>query len=265
MEIKICVAYHKPSDLFPEDIYLPIHVGKSLHPEINLGIQEDNVGDNISDENGYYCELTALYWLWKNVRADVKGLFHYRRILFNDTTFKLYIKKRKTRIFEQNFFPVQKMDKNRFLNAAKITSEKIPQMMSVFDILTTSKCRFTMDVHSYFSIIGNEYITILRKAIFNKHPEYLPKFEQSLKSHEIHFANITVMKNSIFDNYCQFIFSILEEVKRILIDENYLINLKSERIFSRTLGYLAELLTNVYLEFNSTKYSIKELPVAILN
>lgn len=264
MEIKICVAYHKPSDLLPGDIYLPIHVGKSLHPELNLGIQGDNEGDNISDENGYYCELTALYWLWKNVKADVKGLFHYRRILATETNFKLYLRKQRDRIFKRDYLPSLTMDKNKFLDTAKITSEKIPQMMIVFDILTTRKCKFTLDVNRYFSNIGREYITILRKALFNKYPEYVPKFEESLKSYETHFANITVMKNSIFNDYCQFIFTTLEEVKRILIDDNYLIDLKSELIFSRILGYLAEILTNVYVEFNKTKYSVKELPVAFL-
>lgn len=59
---------------------MPIHVGKVLHPDVDLGIQRDDTGDNISLKNSSYCELTGMYWAWKNLRGvDVIGLCHYRR------------------------------------------------------------------------------------------------------------------------------------------------------------------------------------------
>lgn len=41
----------------------------------------DNVGDNISEWNPYYSELTAMYWVWKHEKADYIGWSHYRRRL----------------------------------------------------------------------------------------------------------------------------------------------------------------------------------------
>lgn len=47
----------------PDDaMYMPLHVGKAVHPDVDLGeaFVADNTGDNISDLNNYYSELTGL-------------------------------------------------------------------------------------------------------------------------------------------------------------------------------------------------------------
>ena len=73
-DIKIVIAAHKPY-VMPEDkIYLPVQVGSE--GKQNIGFQRDNEGDNISEKNPSFCELTGLYWAWKNLDADYIGLAH---------------------------------------------------------------------------------------------------------------------------------------------------------------------------------------------
>ena len=86
MNIKIYIAAHKKANLPQKEGYVPIQVGSQLHDD--LGYLKDNQGDNISIKNPNYCELTGLYYIWKNTNSDIIGLTHYRRYFF-DNPFKI--------------------------------------------------------------------------------------------------------------------------------------------------------------------------------
>lgn len=87
-KIKILVACHKAAKVYQDEVYTPIQVGKALHLNLDLGYLTDDTGDNISKENEFYCELTAIYWAWKNLNCEYVGLQHYRRyfdFIFNSS------------------------------------------------------------------------------------------------------------------------------------------------------------------------------------
>lgn len=82
MDTRIYVMTHKAIEPISNDIYLPLHVGKKGKED--LGYPGDDTGDSISEKNNHYCELTGLYWIWKNVRCDIVGICHYRRFFVKD-------------------------------------------------------------------------------------------------------------------------------------------------------------------------------------
>jgi len=57
---------------------IPIQAGAVLTNRQICDVR-DNMGNHISDKNRQYCELTALYWIWKNDCSKYAGLCHYRR------------------------------------------------------------------------------------------------------------------------------------------------------------------------------------------
>ena len=71
-KIKIIIATHKKYQMPEEDIYVPVQVG--AEGKDDLGYTLDNSGDNISNKNSSFCELTGMYWAWKNLDADYIGL-----------------------------------------------------------------------------------------------------------------------------------------------------------------------------------------------
>ena len=92
--VKLLICYHKKDVLLNDEIFTPIHVGRALARE-KMGRDDsqfkwlcdnmigDDTGDNISQKNPSYNELTAVYWAWKNYEKlgnpDYIGLMHYRR------------------------------------------------------------------------------------------------------------------------------------------------------------------------------------------
>ena len=78
-KLAIAVCYYYAEDEYLQnEACIPIQLGFD-ETHIELGIQKDNVGDNRGDKHPYYSELSGLYWIWKNIDAEYKGLFHHRR------------------------------------------------------------------------------------------------------------------------------------------------------------------------------------------
>lgn len=101
--VKILVGYHRPAVLLKDEVLIPIHLGRALATEASKdgsmskedyqwmldNMIGDDTGENISEENRKYCELTALYWAWKNYdklgNPDYIGFMQYRRhFIFDD-------------------------------------------------------------------------------------------------------------------------------------------------------------------------------------
>jgi len=77
--VKIYPFYYKPQPiLLADNNYVPIWAGKNNAQGIH-GFTGDDFGDNISDKNKYFSELSGIYWIWKNRKSDVVGTCHYRR------------------------------------------------------------------------------------------------------------------------------------------------------------------------------------------
>ena len=76
-DIRLIVASHKKYEMPKDDMYIPLYVGSK--GKESIGFERDDNGINISEKNPFFCELTGLYWAWKNLNSDYIGICHYRR------------------------------------------------------------------------------------------------------------------------------------------------------------------------------------------
>ena len=224
MNIKILIAAHKKSDFPADDVYLPVQVGKELHPDLDLGIQPDNVGDNISAKNPYYSELTAIYWAWKNLDADYVGLAHYRRHF--------------------------SLNKKGSAWTSILTSDEAKQLCGEYDLILPRKRKLYIEtVYSHYDhTFYGEQFDAAREIISRRCPEYLDTFDSHMKERSEHLFNMFIMKADLFHKYCEWMFPILEE-----LESRY--DLKNMDPFqARLIGRVSERLLDVYVQKNNLKY-----------
>lgn len=264
-DIKIVVCYHKPGKYISNDVYLPVHVGKEIS-KYDLPIQGDNEGDNISSLNYAYCELTGLYWAWKNIKADYIGLCHYRRFFTFEKSFiygpvhKIYATTlnifQAFASFPKSYSSLQEIvvnNEDALAVKALKQADKIKNYIrnhgdTKIIALRPMSMGFTNIVTHFSYVSGAHHIEIVKNIVKSKYPYIYPSFESVIFSNKLHLGNMIVCKNSVFNQYCNFVFSVLEEHRRILIEEGWYKDLK-ECSISRLSGYIAEILTSVFVSF----------------
>ena len=234
-DIKIIIATHKKYFMPSDDMYLPLHVGKSGKEE--LGYQGDDTGDNISLKNPNFCELTGLYWAWKNLPNDYLGLIHYRRFFS--------VKSRAER-------------KKNPLETLYLTREEASQLLSQYNVIVPSKRNYYIETlySHYANTLHAEHLDITREIIAEKCGEFLGSFDKVMKQRSGYMFNMFIMSKELTNSYCSWLFPILFELEKRLPADKY------SAFHARFYGRVSELLFNVWLmQYNKkTPIKIKELP-----
>ena len=213
-------------------MYLPVQMGHAIHP--GIGYIGDDTGENISERNGNFCELTGLYWAAKNLDSDYIGIVHYRRY-FASRLHRFERKKRRVIGHEE-------------LNAILATTNVVLPKERHYFIETN----YSQYCHAHNAID----LDTTRVIIEEKYPEYLPEFDRQMKKTKGHKFNMFIMKRYAVDEYCEWLFDILFELEKRLDISNY--SLKDSRVF----GYVSERLLDVWLYTKG--YSYTEMPVLFM-
>lgn len=213
MSIKIFTITHKPFTPPPDSMYIPLHVGRTKAD--NLGFLGDDTGDNISHLNPNFCELTGMYWLWKNYHdADYIGICHYRRYLINE----------KGAVFEE---------------------KELEQLLQRYDIITTKLLTLTCSYEDGFSANHHRKdLLTTGSVIHEKYPEYWDTFNELLHGPHTYFGNIFITSRDIYERYCQWLFDILFAVQKQTDFTGY--NDYQKRLF----GFLSEFLQTVWIRYH---------------
>ncbi len=221
--VKIYVASHKPIEKYGDECYQLIHVGAAQHEDVNIvgAVKDDYNPDNISSKNDIYCELTALYYVWKNVHdIDVTGLVHYRRFFTRNT----------------------RVVKNP--NDIILTQEEILDALCEKDIILGSPSKKKYAVGGFFT----NPLDVPEFAIYRNilpsikllYPEYVEDYYKEFFEPTMSFCNMMICKKDLFDQYCEFLFNILFDAEKRW-------KAMGIGIAPREMGYISEYILNCWI------------------
>lgn len=217
MSIQIYTVTHVPFTPPEDSIYVPLQVGRSLHPD--YGYFGDHTGDNISAKNPYYSELTGLYWIWKNrTDADYLGLCHYRRYFLNDTG--------------------DLMRESEYMD-----------ILSKHDVIIAQPQIGQYDYHTIYArahdIRNLDQTAVVIKELY---PDYYADFQDVIAGNRCYVGNLFVAPRSLFCSYCEWLFTIFSALETRINTEGY------DDYHKRVFGFLSEQLLFVWIKHNHLSY-----------
>ena len=227
MDIKIFMCCHKDFDTVPP-LCTPIQCGSAINSPVD-GALPDNIGDNISEKNPEYCELTAHYYAWKNVEADYYGFCHYRRFFcFDDNCKKPYIVRKKFSRKDMALLGTKKKIENLLQNYDIVIPRSEDMGISARGHYITAKYHHKEDLELFIRLLKEKYPQIAECADW-----YLAQNKQ-------YFCNMFIMKKEIFFEYCEMLFGVLSEFDRLK-------KVRGGFQEDRVDGYLGEIFTGIFV------------------
>ncbi|MDO5521887.1 MAG: DUF4422 domain-containing protein [bacterium] len=216
MTTNVFVITHKKV-LIPEiqerPEYIVLQCGSNTDPD--LGYLRANTKDNIGDLNWFYCELTGYYWAWKNITCDLIGIVHYHRFLYYDQLL--------------------------------LTQKIIEELLNDYDFIVPRKSGHGKSFYHTWLQYQTETDALdkLGSIIQVKYPAFYASYLTCLHTNNGKWArNIMITRKDVFNQYCSFLFSILEDLRPLLIFHSHPTNWRRPTMLG---GYLGELLLNVWI------------------
>ena len=243
MKTNLFVAAHKTEWPVLPAGYTVIQVGAALHDHLPQAGAWDNEGENISQKNRNYCELTALWWIAHHAQDDILGLVHYRRFF--------------------SFAPCRNPFLDHYRMAASdprlsvmLRTEDVPALLDDCDILLPRKQYFNEGIAGqYRKFHRGEDFDVMEQVFLAHHPKEREAFRRVMQGHQEYSYNMFVARRDVFCAYAEWLFDILDDVaERITVSK--------DPYQARVFGFLSERLMSVFVLTHHLR--VRELPLVFV-
>lgn len=231
-DLAVYVMTHGPECTWLADYCIPLEIGAACRDKHCCELRDDMGEDTISEKDRLYCELTGLYWMWKNDQHEYVGLYHYRRIFH-------------------------------------LTGKQIRKYLSEYDIIMPPMIPISPSVDKEYirQKIPLDW-EILKTVLLERYPEYYESAKQIFPMNKSYAYNMFITNKKIFQDYCNWLFPLLQEIElRLTQHEDRHNQYLHERekadylvgYYERAIGFLAERLIHIYVVHHQLK--VKEVKI----
>lgn len=236
--VKIFATHHDDFIKLPTEIIENIRAAKQYSPP-GSQMRGNDEGDNISDKSESFCELTTQYWVWKNIsNLDYYGFCHYRRFINFGETFT-------PDVYANVYFDNYSEDLAKRMGYLR---PDLVDEISKYDIILTDPWDLSKvsipSVYKQYDLADELYIEDLDCAIQiikEKYPDYYADAMEYLNGKLFYPCNMFIMKKHIFDEYCEWLFTILFELERRRDTSHY------SHVSYRMIGHVGERLLGIFI------------------
>ena len=229
---RILVCCHKQDLMASEPPYMPLQVGKALS-DTDLGIAGDDTGDNISVKNLTYCEMTGLYWAWKNLEdVEIIGLCHYRRYFDFHRQTKMGLP---CQAFPSSGFPALDLG----------IPDSILKRVAEGGIIAARGRSFQYSNMVQYCVNHSSLDFRVLEQVVREESDagtYNAFRRVSYRSNRLSPYNMFIMRRQDFDEYCGWVFRVLEKTESRISIRDY------PDYQKRVFGFMAERLLNVFFQ-----------------
>jgi hypothetical protein len=235
-ELRVLATFHRPYAYNADSRWLrPCTVGKFRLQA--PGVHCDADGEGISELNPWFCELTALYWAWKNL-PDVAhiGLCHYRRYFYLGAT-----PLPGTRV------PVADRDGAILLMSGEQAGERALDLLRWADAIVPAPFYLSIPIGQHYTREHDaEPWRIFIELLLEQQPQNRPRIGFLEQGNRYTFCNMLIARRELFDRYCGELFPLMFELHRRVPPP-------SDPYQARYIGFIAERFLMFFLFANGVR------------
>ncbi len=242
----IFVVHHRPFTSYESALYKNICTNIKNYPSAP-DMLLDNTFDHISDKNPFYSEMTAIYWVWKNVPLeDFVGFCHYRRYLNTSSVLK------------RSQISVSDLKSGVIKFSDFIDEENLVSLIEEYDLILPYPMHLLPSIRAQYAFCHNvRDFDLMFECLLKNFPEHEQTIKDACNSPVGYMNNCFIMRSGLFEEYANWIFSIFAQLEKEIV-----VNTK-EAYQQRVFAFLSERLFTVFIAIKKKEgnLKIKELPL----
>lgn len=235
-KINIFIPYFNIVPVYSTKVFHPIFTGE-VNTKLVTEALQDSAGVNIFEKSGAYGELSAYYWVWKNLtsQSDYVGFCQFYHFMDFTSDSKV-------------FAPFNLIYLDEFAELFKnYTEENVLNFAQDYDVVVPAKIPLNTSLYDqYLKNHRKEDLDLATDVIKEIYPEYGEAVDKAMSANLMYPLGNFIMKKEFFNEFCEWLFDILDVLEKRIDWNNYG---KYRDIVSS--AFAAERFLNIWLEHNS--------------